>query len=203
MERPIITSENYRGYSIEAVPDDCPLNPREDQDNVGIIAYKHREYDLGEEKIKDPIAWLCEKLGKEDPGERSNDKLEELEAEFLGKYHARPLYLFDHSGITVSTTPFSCPWDSGKIGYIYTTGKKLKEMGTPVDKAEDILEAEVKELDQYVRGDIFVVLLKDEDDNVIDSLGGVYDEGLEDTFNEMRGQVDDELKRQEEYANMC
>ena len=27
-----------------------------------------------------------------------------------------PLYLFDHSGITMNTSGFSCPWDSGQVG---------------------------------------------------------------------------------------
>ena len=35
------------------------------------------------------------------------------------KYVILPLYLYDHSGITISTGPFSCPWDSGQVGWIY------------------------------------------------------------------------------------
>lgn len=201
MERPIITSENYKGYNIEAVPDDNPLNPREDQDNVGIIAYAHRQYDLGEEMVKDPIAWLCEKLGKEDPGERGNDKLEELEEEFKEEFFALPLYLYDHSGISISTTPFSCPWDSGQIGWIYTTDKQLKKMGTPKDRVYNILEAEVKELDDYVRGEIYSVILRDKDDNFLFSVDEVDD--LETIFSHMRGEVDKEIERQEESSNMC
>ncbi len=27
------------------------------------------------------------------------------------------LYLYDHSGITVSTWPVSCQWDSGQAGF--------------------------------------------------------------------------------------
>lgn len=30
-----------------------------------------------------------------------------------------PLYLYDHSGITMNTCGFSCPWDSGQVGWIY------------------------------------------------------------------------------------
>jgi len=32
-----------------------------------------------------------------------------------------PLYLYDHSGITMSASPFHCPWDSGQVGYIYVS----------------------------------------------------------------------------------
>ena len=32
-----------------------------------------------------------------------------------------PLYLYDHSGITMNTCGFSCPWDSGQVGWIYAS----------------------------------------------------------------------------------
>ena len=44
-----------------------------------------------------------------------------------------PLYLYDHSGITISTAPFSCNWDSGQIGFIYTTEKRIKELKVELD----------------------------------------------------------------------
>lgn len=43
-----------------------------------------------------------------------------------------PLYLYDHGGITINTTGFHCPWDSGQVGWIHTT----------VKNAFDILSAE-------------------------------------------------------------
>ena len=45
----------------------------------------------------------------------------------LDKYVILPLYLYDHSGITMSTSVFSCPWDSGQVGWIYAEKKKLIE----------------------------------------------------------------------------
>ena len=38
-----------------------------------------------------------------------------------------PLYLYDHSGITMNTCGFSCPWDSGQVlSLIHISGKSLK-----------------------------------------------------------------------------
>lgn len=46
------------------------------------------------------------------------------------KYIVLPLYLYDHSGITMNTTGFSCPWDSGQVGWIYASKEDaLKEFG--------------------------------------------------------------------------
>ena len=41
-----------------------------------------------------------------------------------------PVYKYEHSGVAYQTTPFSCPWDSGQVGYIFVTKEKiLKEYG--------------------------------------------------------------------------
>lgn len=50
-----------------------------------------------------------------------------------GEYVGMPVYAYVHSGATISTSPFSCPWDSGQSGFVYMTredavagwGKKL------------------------------------------------------------------------------
>ena len=38
-----------------------------------------------------------------------------------------PVYMYDHSGITINTTGFSCPWDSGMVGIIYVSKEKIRE----------------------------------------------------------------------------
>lgn len=45
-----------------------------------------------------------------------------------------PLHLYDHSGITMNTTGFHCPWDSGQVGFIYVT---LKDAAANWSVAED------------------------------------------------------------------
>lgn len=87
-----------------------------------------------------------------------------------------PLYLFDHGGITINTTGFSCSWDSGQVGYIYATPKDLvKEYGkdTPEnrEKARNLLEAEVECYDLYLRGECYGFQLY-EDGEEIDSCWG-------------------------------
>jgi hypothetical protein len=37
-----------------------------------------------------------------------------------------PVYLYDHSGLTINTTGFTCPWDSGQIGWIYASHEQVK-----------------------------------------------------------------------------
>jgi hypothetical protein len=65
--------------------------------------------------------------------------------------------MYEHRAVAVSTKPFSCPWDSGQIGFIFVSKEKLrKEYGVKritaslVAKAVRILEAEVQEYNQYL-----------------------------------------------------
>jgi hypothetical protein len=108
--------------------------------------------------------------------------LEELGTRDLGELAQRnnlilPLYLYDHSGITMNTTGFSCPWDSGQVGEIYCTYADIeKEYGNrnaeSIAKAEHLLQAEVREYDHYIRGDCYGYIIKDESGEEADSCWG-------------------------------
>lgn len=85
-----------------------------------------------------------------------------------------PLYLYDHSGITMSTGSFGDRWDSGQVGYIYTDKKTIMETGGMLqnekgnyvkitDKnwkkaAYRWMEGEVKVYDQYLTGEVFAFI---------------------------------------------
>lgn len=74
-----------------------------------------------------------------------------------------PLYLYDHSGITMNTTGFRCIWDSGQVGYIYTTDELMRDEGFgtpefPIPDREKILswlDGLVQTYDAYLRGEVY------------------------------------------------
>jgi len=73
-----------------------------------------------------------------------------------------PLYLYDHSGITIRTSPFSCPWDSGQVGWVYCTKKDIRDnfitkrvSKQQLEHAKKILMSEVSEYDDYLCGNIY------------------------------------------------
>ncbi len=163
---------------LRIVHDPNPKNPR----NVyalGRIAYKHSKYELGEELIDDPIDWLEDKLGLQRRGLYNNERLRELENLFFRKYIGLRLYLYDHSGISISTEPFQCGFDSGQVGYIYIDKKTLREdwnikniTQKYMNQAKNIFKNEIKLFDQYLKGDIYGFIIEDEDGNHIDSSYG-------------------------------
>lgn len=89
-----------------------------------------------------------------------------------------PLYMYDHSGLTISLKPFSCPWDSGQIGWVYIGKEKLaEEWGSgpdAMDKARACLKAEVETYDQYLTGDVWGVRIKNADGEEMDSCWGFF-----------------------------
>ena len=180
--------------TIKIVQDSSPESPRT-WDNLGTMAYKHSRYTLGEEQINEPIEWLESMLNLENKCIYSDARLQELEARFYKEYIALPLYLYDHSGITIATTPFGCRWDSGKCGYIYITKKKvLKEYGGKIvtaklrERVERYLKGEVETFDQWMRGDIYGFQVLNEDGEVQDSCYGFY--GLDFATNGMTDYID-------------
>jgi hypothetical protein len=112
-----------------------------------------------------------------------------------------PLYLYDHSGITMNTTGFSCRWDSGQVGFIYVTKYQLKQeygiskvMPTHWKKAEERLKAEVKVYDRYIRGDVYCYTIHDKnEDIVVDSLGGLYEDSTEEIIKMAKEWIDYEV----------
>ena len=112
----------------------------------------------------------------------SNKHIKSIIQRALHKHYIMlPLYLYDHSGITISTGPFSCPWDSGQIGWVYVSIKKVKEEYNWIlltksrkKKIIDLLKNEVELYDQYLRGDVYGYEVEDQIGNHIDSCWGFY-----------------------------
>ena len=140
------------------------FNPR-DWDNLGTMVCFHKRYELG-----DKHNWTVEEF--------INDLNEEIKHD---RIIALPLFLYDHSGITMSTAPFSCPWDSGQVGSILTTREDIKRMfgwkrltKKRRKKIIEILEQEVKTYDQYLTGDVWWYDIKDPNGEYVVICGGLF-----------------------------
>lgn len=139
-----------KDLTVELLLDENPQSPR-DWDNVGTMVCWHSQYNLGD------------KQPRKNPREYS----EELGDDVL----TLPLYLFDHSGLTMRTSPFSCPWDSGQVGFIYV--RKDTE-GLNDEQLLKILEAEVDLYDKYLIGDVWGYRVTAPDGENLDSCWDFY-----------------------------
>jgi len=100
------------------------------------------------------------------------------------------LYLYDHSGLSMSTAPFSCPWDSGQVGIIFCSKEKYKQEGVSEEQCINRLKAEVATYNQYLQGDVWGYVIKDPEGDELDSCWGIY--GEEYALKEARDWVDTE-----------
>lgn len=178
------TYTDGNGYRLTVEFDEDVESPRR-WDNLGHMVCWHQRYVLGDERRP---ASLMDTL-QEWAGENYDDETEEMTemeaAEFLAdkvefladKVRENavliPLYLDDHSGLRMSTSPFHdpCgsgfvdPWGSGFVGFLYAsmedTRHWLGECGKTDTleevrkKGEEILQGEADVYDQYLSGDVY------------------------------------------------
>lgn len=160
------TKVEYR-YRVDA--DDCPESPR-DWDNLSVFYCFHNRYRLGDNHSID---------------HNNYDSWDELaEYEFEKDDVIVPLYMLDHSGITLSTTPFNCPWDSGRVGFAVVSKERIiSEHGfyndDSKDKALAIIDSEVETYNQYLCGDVYTIFIDKKCEccgswDIVDSCGGFY-----------------------------
>ena len=160
--------------NIRIEQDDCPESPRE-WDNLGRMVCMHRRYDLGDKHDY-----------RESQFSNWDDLRKELEQE-EGAVVILPLFLFDHSGITMSCSSSrfrmadSAGWDWGQVGFIYATKEDiLKEFSKKrlskklLEKVEEILVNEVKTYDQYLTGDVWGYIIEDDDGEHLESCWGFF-----------------------------
>lgn len=188
--------ETYKNYTIEIEQEEGDCDPR-DWDNTGIMLCSHRRYSLGDQQIDRSIM-----------EERSNwDEVEQVIRETYNPVIIMPLYLYDHSGLSMRTYRhgYHSSWDCGQVGFIIATKESIEKIHGKVDltpefleKLENYLISEVKEYSQYLEGDVYWVRVTDPDGEELDSLGGMF--GYDETMKEVQDWIDVDLKRREEKS---
>ena len=180
------------GKVLRIYQDESPESPRE-LENLGVMFCSHRRYNLGDKKED------CYNLNTDD-----FDNWNDMEKWINGKLDSSvclPIFMYDHSGIAIKTTPFGDRWDSGQIGFIFVTKEdvkkewKVKKISKKLKKRiTEILENEVKTYDQYLQGDIYMFKVKKVDtetgeEETEDSCGGFYGDNIKE--NGMLEYIDD------------
>lgn len=154
-----VESFTHAGLTVEIHYDDNRSSPRE-WSNVGTMVCWHRRANLGDETI-DPETYF-----------------EDVHpVDFFKRHGARvvlPLYLYEHSGMTMRTgdaNPFGDPWDSGQVGFIYDTPEGVKECigdGATDEHITAALKQEVEVYDQYLTGQVYGYVVKGPDGEDLD-----------------------------------
>lgn len=143
-----IYSTRYKNHLIEIHYDEWDMSPR-DWDNYGTFVMFHRNYDFGDKHSFTSVQDLEAHINRDD-------------------VISLPVYMYDHSGVTIKTSPFSCSFDSGQIGYIFMDAVEANKFEKPLD----ILEDEIKTLDSFIRGEVYGYKVFDDEGTEVDSCWG-------------------------------
>lgn len=187
-----IQTKQVGKYTVKVVYDTEPESPRM-WDNVGTLVCWHKRCDMGDVNLK--------------TGDR-------ITIDFK-KSICLPVYLYEHSGQTISTDntryPFTDYWDAGQVGIIYVTKKNaVKEWGKKKctkdveRKARKALESEIKTYNQYLTGQVYgIEVMCTTTEEIVDSLYGYYGD-LAECLNdgvlmaETAIEIDEEKQRKKE-----
>ncbi len=179
--------KSMHGFKLYVEQDEYPMNPRKEWDNVSVFAFFHNRYTLGDENSgiddKDYNVWG------------------EMEKAIMKKAAiVVPVYMYDHSGITIRAGRGfgdidSGRWDWGQIGFAFITKAKMKTECPVKGKTEreewarKVIDSEVKVYDEYLRGDVYEYRIEDEDGDIVDSCSGMFGDSEKDaeTYAEEEG----------------
>lgn len=175
----------FGDYTIKIDHDDMAESPRE-WDNTGTMVCWHSRYNLGDEHSylnPDHFFHVLSGLYEDEQTEYlEQDQIDRCYEVAHKKNIILPLYLYDHSGITMRTTGFSCSWDSGRVGYIYISHEQARKeyLWERITKkrhamVEKYLTGEVETYDHFITGSVYgFTIEKGEDEEHVDSCWGYF-----------------------------
>ena len=196
-----VYEEQIESLWIRIYQDENADDPRDWGLLFGTMSCFHRRYNLSTSE-KEAEAIFHDPEGLDEFFEKQGDAIIKL-----------PIYMYDHSGQTISTHPFSCPWDSGQLGYIWISKERaLKELSTRKGKTPKrwsksaekrvyaMLEGTIKTIDDWMTGNVY--------GDVLHSVWGYYGFDEKDgskryILEEARSQAKSELEEQQKLAAMC
>lgn len=190
------------GRTLEIVYDEDAQHPFEDDDCLHVtVATWHPRYRIGTKRVALPsdrgeyldIIYhiLCDSLidktlRKEmhsqyqafEMGEKDASDMEML---FDKLAVISPVYAYEHSGITVSTAPFSCTFDSGQVGVAVYTKEQLlidrqqKRFTKACARyATSCIQDIIETIDDFLQGNCYGFRITDADGEELESCWGFY-----------------------------
>lgn len=179
MNQPCRTIECDEGIVVKIYPDDSAENPIVEFDGEANVSVWHRHYDFGNNHdFNTPKAF--EEACDQPDNQPAGCALDQSPVILL------PVYLYDHSGLTVNTTGFSCLWDSGQVGWVWVTLAQAQQRWgtTDEDQILDRLRGTVKLLDHYLTGNVYGFVIEDREGKRLDSCWGFYGDPNENVIPE-------------------
>lgn len=165
----------YKGYTINIYPDDAhDQGPSEWGDTELFLIGDHNQFYVNNDLI---------------------DDIHNLTTEDKKKYHIIPLIAYIHSGVSLSITnesyPFNDKWDSCQVGYVFISKKDTKSK----IKAKKLAKELINDWNMYLTGNVYGFIVFDPQGEEIGSCWGFYGEPKDsDIINTAKGEINCDLK---------
>lgn len=145
----------HEGLVVKIIQDEDAESPKDmgDPENLFLVGF-HRQFDVRSASY---------------PGIRGPDDVRH--GGWSKNYHVFALNAYIHGGVALSLGTFSCPWDSGQVGYVLV---RRLSCWKKRDKAEAAALSLVEEWNQYLSGDVWGYVVEDTHGNQLDSCWGFY-----------------------------
>ena len=135
-------------YKLEIGYDDYPKSPREWDNICTIVSSARGDWNIADKGFSFKTHEECMSF------------LDKPNTYFL------PIYMYDHSGQTISLSSFNDPWDSGVCGFIFVTKEQMQKAGYDVSdddkwytEAANIMAQEIETYDKYICGETYSFIL--------------------------------------------
>lgn len=181
----IVNRENKK-QKLTIVPDEYARDPRDEFENLTKIYTWHRHYRIGDEvpdglSANELLIKMCKERNLTDLSCNNLELIDKLQK--CDDIVIKLISLYDHSSISISTLinsyPYNDRWDSSLIGFVYVDKETIlkyttSEEGDWIEKATEIIDAEIQTLNDYMSGKTFGYKLYDpvEETIIVKSLDG-------------------------------
>lgn len=173
----------YKGYRIVIAYDE--FTTTDDVARSGTFWAFHGKYKLGDEPPSwaNPLEFDCWDDFAAGIRERLNVKV------------LLPVYLYDHGGITISTTPFSCSWDSGQVGFVFADDPAFD--GMTEDDITSALRSEIAEYAEVLEGHTYEYRVIDPEGDELGSCCGFIGTDNSALLEYAKDDIEAELRRRD------
>lgn len=174
------------GYKMGYVTrDENPDSPDEVGDEDLFLVFYHRQFRVKRDCVSESLLRAYADVWPNIPEKpkEGEDDLDDVR-NLAEKYHVFFLSAYIHSGVSLRLWNGQSGWDLSTMGAVLVTKSETTDTG----KAEELAKSLVEEWNQYLRGDMYCVVVEkiDKDKNPVDYeiLEGIY--GLDDAIADLK-----------------
>jgi len=163
----VLETLEKNGYKAHIVVDEYPHDPREVYDHDTVLVDWHPNYTIGDRKATENEIEAYRRGGL--------DLLTRYLSITKDAHTVVPLRLLDHSGLRLwigdrYQREAYGGWDSGQVGFAYITRETVEKHG--IADPGSVLASDVQEMDSYLSGDVYGIVMVDPYGQEVDSCWG-------------------------------